>query len=1269
MNIHRSLHLVLCAAFAAVAVEVSALDAVWNGSKYQSAGIWILPQYWLDSEGNAVEAPPTNINDTAYLAVPSNVETVITFGYNSGHTVEAGGGFYSLAFDKVAADYLPTLNFGSSVTASNYPVQTVSVADPDDFLGWWTSAAGRSELILRATSDHVPRVSNFDTTGYMGINVPDACTTGRVDALYRHGALLKKGQGELVIGRGAGWDSRIYCREGGITLEGSPADVKSIPANAWLHLDATRNDTFTTFTDEGGRTCVAEWRDCDGGTICARTNGFASTAYYLLPYSRAPYISPETSPSGLPLVDFGSRHLEASASSPSNCWLTLSQTCTNAYEVFYAARCTGRYSNLTLLGYDLDGTYDFMGGGNAHVFGSHARAFMSPSTSYITFNGTRASWYFQKPSRYGKTPGNFHVVGAANTKGLRVNSLATDRRYSAYTGGWVLGELLVYTRPLTMDERKLVVDYLMAKWQKDCRSDDVGEIVMDSDNVSLTVPEGRVVRAKTLATHGTKIVKKGGGTLVVDGIVPSDVSIEVQGGGIRVETPAVSTNAPAENPYAWFDATVADSIVYTNEDANIRIGNIIRWNDRRPGATVYAEVPVGQMQSNGNPTVWDTDVAIVNNLPQLVTASSPTGLDAIDFGLYYKANSPKTSTASFMWLQPHYQDKVYAGYMALRVNNNSLSGINYFGSTTTDMLRNTHSMMLQGNYPSNKAPGISWTFDGQPVDPWFSQSALYSNTRWHVVAFSGNELPLRVDLIAKYTLNQEGYCGNIQVGEIILFDRPLSAAERRNTEAYLMARWLGKAHPESADAYSCANYTFEEGADAVYDVDGDMAVTNTPVKGSCALVKRGSGSLAYNDLLSSTNITTISAEEDAITVDLQLQDDAEFRFDSSDLDSFTSTYTTYDGNGGLVTNILDWTDQVKGLVAFSGHKNGFGTTYANYPAGSTCTNPTLQYAEFPGGVMRPVVDFGKRINVATVWDTTVTPKCLNYAKHNNSAGMIFTSYNNAMHNGYLEAHVICADNPGENGGFILSSSQASNGTAIGNRGNGGQMFSTSSGSERAVAYGVIRLDGTNVSYNTVYPSGFHLVSLQPTNAINISSISMDRNCNSGGNRFALYVGYKRAHEEDVFDYIQSKLMYKWLNGPRPIWIRNLSRINASTDAAVTIQTEDVLNVGELSGGGTITAPALTNVSSLVIGGAVEGLTVNGKVTLAASGTVTLTEDPIRLECGEYPLLSTAGLSLEGNISDWTLDSAIKAPARGLLRVRGNNLVLMSIRPGIVVTFK
>ena len=97
--------------------------------------------------------------------------------------------------------------------------------------------------------------------------------------------------------------------------------------------------------------------------------------------------------------------------------------------------------------------------------------------------------------------------------------------------------------------------------------------------------------------------------------------------------------------------------------------------------------------------------------------------------------------------------------------------------------------------------------------------------------------------------------------------------------------------------------------------------------------------------------------------------------------------------------------------------------------------------------------------------------------------------------------------------------------------------------------------------------------------------------------------------------------------------------------------------------------ALTNVSSLVIGGAVEGLTVNGKVTLAASGTVTLTEDPIRLECGEYPLLSTAGLSLEGNISDWTLDSAIKAPARGLLRVRGNNLVLMSIRPGIVVTFQ
>ena len=1268
MNIHRSLHLAMCVAFAAVAVEVSALDAVWNGNNYPAEGIWILPKYWLDGEGNAVEVPPTNLTDTAYLAVPSNQETIITFGYNSGRTAEFGGEFKSFAFDEVAADYLPTLRFGSVVSADNYPVETVSVADPDGFLGWWTSTAGRSELILRATTDHVPRVSNFDTTGYMGINVPDACTTGRVDALYRHGALLKRGQGELVIGRGAGWDSRIYCREGGITLEGLPAGAKSIPAGAWLHLDATRNDTLTTFTDEAGRTCVAEWRDCDGGDVCARTNGFAGNVSHLLPYSRAPYISPETSPSGLQLVDFGSRRAEATDSSPSNCWLKLSKNCTDAYEVFYAARCTGNYGALSLLGHDVDGVYDFMGGGNSQIFASYARTFMSPSTSYITFNGTVASWCFQKQSRYGKTPKDFHVVGAANTKGLRMNSLATDRLYSAYTGGWVLGELLVYTRPLTMDERKSVVDYLMAKWQKDCRPDDVGEIVMDSDNVSLTVPEGRVARAKTLATHGKKIVKKGGGTLVVDGIAPTDVPIDIQGGSIRVETPVVSTNAPAENPYAWFDATVADSIVYTNEDANIRIGNIIRWNDKRPGAEVYAEVPVGKKQSNGNLTVWDTDVAISNNLPQLVTASSPTGLDAIDFGVWYKDNSPTTSTASFMWLQPHYQDKVYAGYIALRVNVASLSGINYFGCTTTDMLRNYQQVMLQGNWVSSKPTGISWTFDGQPVDPWFSHSALYNNTNWHVIAFSGNELPLRVDLIAKYTLNQNGYCGNIQVGEMIIFDRPLSAAERRNTEAYLMARWLGKAHPESADAYSCANYTFAEGTDAVYDIDGDMAVTNISMQGSCALVKRGSGSLAYNNQLMSTNITAISVEGGTLTVDLQLKDDADFRFDSFDIDSFTDTYTTDDGNGGLVTNILDWTDQVKGLVAYSGHKFGFAPSYAGMPAGSTCTNPTLQYVEFPGGVMRPVVDFGKRINVTTVWDTTANPKCLNYAKHNNSAGMVFTNYGSTAYTGYREAHVICADNTADRNGYIISSTQGS--VATGNRGAGGKMFSTTaSGSDLSVPYGVIRLDGTNVSYNTVYPSGFHLVSLQPTNAISISSIAMDRNCNSGGNRFALYVGYKQAHEEEVFDYIQSKIMYKWLNGPQPTWIRNLSRINASTDATVTIQTEDVLNVAELSGGGTIIAPAITNVSSLVIGGAVEGLTVNGRVTLAASGTVTLTEDPIRLENGEYPLLSTTGLSFEDGISGWTLDSAIKAPARGLLRVRGDNLMLVSIRPGTVISLK
>lgn len=167
-----------------------------------------------------------------------------------------------------------------------------------------------------------------------------------------------------------------------------------------------------------------------------------------------------------------------------------------------------------------------------------------------------------------------------------------------------------------------------------------------------------------------------------------------------------------------------------------------------------------------------------------------------------------------------------------------------------------------------------------------------------------------------------------------------------------------------------------------------------------------------------------------------------------------------------------------------------------------------------------------------------------------------------------------------------------------------------------------------------------------------------------------YAGYKKAHSPEVFNYIQAQIMHGWLNGPRPTWIRDLTGIHAAAGSSVTLDTEALVRVTRLSGGGAITAPAITNVTELAFGGVDECLTVNGTVTLGSSGTVTITDGQFRPEAGVYTLLHTSGLTLEaGNLGGWTVESALSAPSRAFLRVHGDDLELVVVRPGTMIKFR
>ena len=938
--------------------------------------------------------------------------------------------------------------------------------------------------------------------------------------------------------------------------------------------------------------------------------------------------------------------------------MKLSSTCSSVREVFYAAWCTvsagnPRAGEVSLLGSSgLGENRDLGGGGRSTVFNTYP-AVTKAQLGDVTVNGYRVMSRKIYPSRYGSDLSGLNVVGASFAEGLTFNALSCERNIVHYTGGWRLGELIVYTRELSDDERRAVVRYLMQKWVKDYRPDDVGEVVLHADTASISVPAGRVAHIKSLSAQGaTKITKTGGGTLYVDGISPANAPLDIRGGTIRLTAPTVATNAPAADPMVWLDATVPGSFVFSNDVNGVATPYITRWNDRRPGVTeYYAEVPA----RDAGTSYWTSNAK--NHLPKTLAAASPTGCAAVDFG--------SCDDGSWMWLQPRGEVDSYAGFVVVRTKNASTYRFQYFGTSNTDLLSPGWytKMMIQQNYTTEKGVSLGWTIDGKFVDPWFSHQATYDSTQWRVVAFSGGMAKVRADLLAKYSTTGSDFMSNIEIGELILFDRPLSWDERRNTEAYLMRKWLGKAHPESAEAADVRNYDFAPGVDKVIDT-GDAGVVVTNISGGTgSLVKYGTGTLALTDLAALTNGTAFAAEEGTLELPLDIPDDAFMRLDASDLSSFTRTYTTDDGAGGLVTNITRWADQVSGREAFSATENGL-SGYAG-ASGSCCTNPTLVYAEMPDGSMKPAVDFGGYLNVATLW--TGSPRHITPENMNGSAGMKLPGVETSGACDVSEAHVVVADWESDRGVFF---GQWLNQDYDYYTRKAGYMFrSPYHKYGGAICYGNVYLDGSKL---TVMPHEqpfsrytFHLVSMQPTNAIAVGALSMERNCNSGGNRICEYVGYKKAHSREVFEFIQKKLMTKWFGSPRPDWFKSFTTLRAAEGATIDISTPSAVAVGELSGGGTVVAPEVKGVSSISVDRAGCPVVVSGKVTLAAAGVIHVLEMPDAYAPGDYDLFSADELLFAdgGGLAGWRLDASPSRRSRILTLILTGQTIKLRIQVG------
>lgn len=1101
-----------------------------------------------------------------------------------------------------------------------------TVSNPDGFGGFFDAGDSGAEIVLKATSSRSPDLSHVIASNRVYLTVADAGTSASVRSVQGGGAIDKKGDGDLTVHSAGGVDSAIYVKGGSLTMDGLDGDVGSPAPGALYHFDASRADTMTCTVD-GSRTNVTRWASLGGtGMYAYRPTNLRGTGGSQIKYANAPFISAITSPTGLPLVDFGSA-TEAGVAEygPTNCIFGLSYVGTVANtvseigsekirEVFYAG-CRSQQSESILFGGYTE--YHWLAGGAKYRYseGSAAKHVLAGEhwlNGRATENCIDATYFPERSHLL------FHVYGCAATNDTIVRYLGSDRLGPTKTGGWRVGEILMYTNVLTRAERARVNRYLVKKWigADDC---DAGAVMIADGAGSLGVPSGHVAKVRRVAAEGGTLVKSGEGRLEIDHLHPATVSIDVQGGSVAVvssETPVSSSPQPADGAYLWLDAEHGLTVTNAAGTADF----VVKWSDRRgDGYGVYAEIP--------------SDSAYYSGRAPYVVPSAANGHDVVSF---VHDNSNSTDCQSWMRIVPSGENGREA-FVALRFANRGTTP-SVFGSTSSLIQCEYRHLLNTSSAGPLVAAGL-WTADGVPCDPW--TYSIPGTEAYHVYSVSLSEKHA-FDLLAKSTIYGATGVGMLEIGEFIVYERRLTDAERRDTVAYLMEKWTGAKSPEAEGRLHVGTLSYANGAEPVLETDDDMMVEQLAGADGKTFVKRGAGAATVRAARGGAQISSISVEEGSLVFDPTPDPsaDALFHFDASDLSSL-SYYVT---DGGARTNVTTWADR---------RANGIDAKSFISAANSTAisfTNATLKTVEMSSGVNRTVVDFGCRNNVNST------------DKYENAAAM---KINGIADNTVRELHVVWADaHAAESGRY--ADMATSSGSALDYYRYGTKLIRAAWC--EAVANGLLMADGDTITADFQPGTAAHLISAVPTGPTTVTSMFLDRTANAGGGWYGELVAFSNVLETAEREYLMRRLRAKWFGTAEPVWTNStpFASVSVAPGASLDFTRNAFVRVSSFSGGGSVSAAGMMpGAISLRYGGAddVERLDVAGEIAFGEGATITVTADsPSTVEAGEWTIVSAG--SITGDLPELTTVNF----GRKIVRLRrvGSEIRLVVTKPGMAI---
>ena len=1215
----------IAAIAAFITVAAFATDATFNNPDTRQP-YWLTLGNWVDTHtGEALAALPTNATDNVTFSTPGSLVYAQRIGIGSG---QATSEHFNFTVNSVTGGIRHVIcNMFTWYEGTNTKHPTLTVLNPNGFLGWWFSGDAHANFCFPASASFTPEITAISANARPEVSVPDAGTSAHLGALYNGGAMTKLGGGELVLDGAGGANTRIYVAEGGVTLSGHGPDgtLEALLDGAAMHFDASDGSTLLkNYSQADGRTYVTNWMDVrKNGIVANKPNVIYSNAGRTI-LMNSPFIAAGAADSGLDMIDFGSATTDAesgAAFGPTNCLMGFEQL-TNVREVFYAAKYHARPGFNPVLGDNAAATLQpasTLLGGSANI---------GARTGAIFANGTKVvANEFWPESGHGLT--NLWVMSFGSPSNMVFSRIASDQDIVGRVGGLMVGEILLYTNALSNAERIRINSYLYGKWKTGNAIDvDAGQVFMQGAAATVGVAEGDTARVMDLVAPNSKVVKTGGGTLEIDALYPADAKLDVRAGAVKIASvlAAPSTTAPAANPAVWLDASDGTSYT-TTEIEGYDTPFVTSWTDKRggPGAVTAAGSTLDAPRK-----------------PTIAAGASPTGLDVMDL------KTTGHSFFKFSWFNDK-TPRFRAGFAVVRQLSGDRTYVPVFGSKDMTFMREgsvggSHGRFVSEGYSHPVLGAAAWTLDGVPQDPEVYNATLKETSNFHVIAFSAREKVL-VDGIAVARNNNE-YSGGMQVGEFILYDRELSEKERRDTEAYLMAKWNGATHPCTATPSPAMD--FDPSVDQVIDTDGSAAIASVS-GGTGALVKRGTGAATIATPVTN-EVSSISVENGDLTISAgnpAIDDDALlFHFDAMDEESLV--YAD-DGNGG--TYLAEWLDvRRNGIKAITAVPGG------DYASQFVKKTPTVSELTVRTGVTRPLLNFG---GVA--------------------GGSSAAMYMNQSFSNVREGHTIHKD-IGKNSMFFSWSqlNPTSGGVSYNDyfRNSTGTFYGDSACAalKSADAHWAANGERSSDPRNELIPTDASLISIVATGNTHVNTIQYDRTV-AGGAYVGEQMAFSRPLSEVQRKYLQDYMMWKWFEeGAKPVWTNAAySAVSAAAGTTLAFADSPDIAVESLGGAGDISAGRIFGVSSLTVPAESvangEHLVVSGELAFADSVAVTIVGSCGVLAPGDYPLVEADSLE-NAELAGWTynLDSLSSRRRYAIVRV-GNTIVLRVTSLGAVMIIR